>query len=155
MRLLDLGRGIAASPGRSERPIRSRGSTGTRRIRRCAGTDTVWFPGSRTEDLQGFANVADATLKSAIPDAVCNVEIEDGWSMTSPVGTYAANAFGLHDVHGGVREWCRDRFGDYIDCPVRPGDGLREAEPSVRLNNLGLRPSRALHPLPFVTPSAR
>jgi len=34
-----------------------------------------------------------------------------GVSMTTPVGTYPANLYGLHDTHGNVWEWCDDWFG--------------------------------------------
>jgi sulfatase modifying factor 1 len=58
------------------------------------------------------ANVADETLKRAHPGQRVIAGYDDGFAYTAPVGSFAANPFGLFDAAGNAAEWCADSYDE-------------------------------------------
>ncbi|MGD8765477.1 MAG: formylglycine-generating enzyme family protein [Desulfobacteraceae bacterium] len=78
-----------------------------------AGTQSISFWGEDASRACEFANITDKAAQKTFAIGGLGVHnCDDGYTYTSPGGSYRPNGFELYDMLGNVWEWCEDVYSD-------------------------------------------
>ena len=94
-----------------------------------AGSAKAFFWGNDADQACNYGNLKDIAWRKILPAAgeADFFNCYDGYIATSPVGSFAPNAFGLHDTIGNAAEWC-------IDQKVPRGSAF-DTEPKLKMGD--------------------